>query len=151
MKYAPTIAGILLGLLFVMSAVVVLFQLVPTPPIPEGTPMAMFMGAMGPTGYITMVKVFELIGGILVAIPRTGNWGLLVLGPIIINILAFHVFITKGAGRENPMIIGIVALALYLLWVGRRKFAGLLNSRSTSESRLVDQPSLQPAETRATY
>jgi len=127
MKYLPTVAGIILGLLFVMSAVVVLFNLVPTPPIPEGTPMAMFFGAFGPTGYMTFIKVLELIGGVLVAIPRTRNFGLLVLGPIIVNILAFHTFVTKGEGLANPMIIVIVLLALYLLWVGRSAFAGLAN------------------------
>jgi putative oxidoreductase len=127
MKYLPTIAGVLLGLLFIMSSVVVLFNLVPTPPMPEGTPMAMFMGAFGPTGYMTFVKVFELLGGVLVAIPKTRNYGLLVLGPIILNVLAFHAFITKGEGLFNPMLIVIVLLALYLLWVGRKAFAGLLN------------------------
>jgi hypothetical protein len=127
MKYLPTIAGILLGLLFMMSAVVVLFGFAPAPELPEGTPMAMFMGAFGPTGYMTFVKVLELIGGILLAIPRTRNFGLLVLGPIIVNILAFHVFITKGEGLLNPMLIVIVALAGYLLWSARKAFAGLLN------------------------
>ena len=127
MKHLPTAAGILLGLLFVMSAVVVLFGLAPVPPMPEGTPMAMFMGAFAPTGYMTFVKVLELIGGVLVAIPRTRNFGLLVLGPIIVNVLAFHAFIMKGEGLFNPLLLVIVALALYLLWVGRRAFAGLLN------------------------
>ena len=127
MKHIPTVAGILLGILFVMSAVVVLFGLAPTPTLPEGTPIAMFMGAFGPTGYLTFVKVLELLGGILVAIPRTRNFGLLVLGPIIVNIVAFHVLITKGEGLFNPLLLLIVALALYLLWVGRKAFAGLLN------------------------
>ena len=127
MKYAPTIAGILLGLLFVMSSVVVLFNLVQMPPPPEGTPAAMFMGALGPTGYMTFVKVLELLGGILVAVPRTRNFGLLVLGPIIVNILAFHIFIMKGVTLFDPMLIVIVLLALYLLWVGRKAFASLLN------------------------
>ena len=127
MKYAPTIAGIVLGLLFVMSSVVVLFNLVKMPPPPEGTPAALFMGAFIPTGYMTFVKVVELIGGILVAIPRTRNFGLLGLGPIIVNILAFHTFIMKGATLLDPMLIIIVLLAAYLLWVGRKAFAGLLN------------------------
>ena len=134
MKYLPSIAGILLGLLFVMSAVVVLFNLVPTPALPEGTPMAMFMGAFGPTGYMTFIKVCELLGGILVAIPRTRNFGLLVLGPIIVNILAFHLFVTKGEGLLSPMLIFIVALTLYLLWVGRKAFAGLINRATASVS-----------------
>ncbi len=127
MKHAPTIAGILLGLLFIMSSVVVLLNLVQMPPPPEGSPAAMFFGAFGPTGWMTFVKVLELIGGILVAIPRTRNFGLLILGPIILNILAFHMFITKGQGLFDPMLIGIVLLALYLLWAGRRQFAALSN------------------------
>ena len=127
MKYAPTIAGILLGLLFILSSVVVLFNLVQMPPPPEGTPAAMFFGAFGPTGYMTFVKVLELFGGILVAIPRTRNFGLLVLGPILVNILAFHVFIMKGQSLADPMLLVIVLLALYLLWVGRKAFAGLIN------------------------
>jgi hypothetical protein len=127
MKHLPTIAGILLGLLFIMSAVVVLFHLAPMPPMQEGTPMAMFMGAFGPTGYMTFVKVLELLGGILVAVPRTRNFGLLILGPILVNILAYHAFIMKGAGLFDPMLLFIVALALYLLWVGRKAFAALLN------------------------
>lgn len=127
-RHLPTLAGIVLGLLFVMSAVVVLFDLVKPPPPPEGTPIALFMGAFGPTGYMTFVKVLELLGGILVAIPRTRNIGLLILGPIIVNILAFHAFITGGQGLLEPMLLLIVVLAAYLLWVGRKAFAGLLNS-----------------------
>lgn len=127
MKYAPTIAGVLLGLLFVMSSVTVLFHLVPMPPPPAGSPAAMFLGAFGPTGYFTFIKILELTGGILVAIPRTRNFGLLVLGPILVNILAFHIFIMKGHGLLAPLLIVIVLLALYLLWAGRKAFAGLLN------------------------
>jgi uncharacterized membrane protein YphA (DoxX/SURF4 family) len=127
MKYAPTIAGIVLGLLFIMSAVVVLFNLVQMPPPPEGTPAALFFGAFGPTGWMTFVKVLELLGGILVAIPKTRNYGLLILGPILVNILAFHVFLLKGAALMDPMLIVIVLLSLYLLWVARKPFAALAN------------------------
>jgi putative oxidoreductase len=127
MKYAPTIAGILLGLLFLLASIPVLLNLIHMPPPPEGTPAAMFMGAFGPTGYFTFIKVLELLGGILVAIPRTRNFGLLVLGPIIVNILAFLIFVMKGEGLFTPMPIAVVLLAAYLLWVDRKAFAGLMN------------------------
>ena len=126
-KYLPVAAGIILGLLFLMASSMYLLKLAPMPKFPEGSPIAMFMGAFGPTGYMTFVKVFELLGGILVMIPRTRNLGLLVLGPIIINILAFHTFITQGEGLLDPMLDVIVLLALYLLWVERKAFAGLVN------------------------
>jgi len=127
MKIAAHIAAALLGLMFLFASVMVLFKLGPTPsPPPEGTPPAQFMAAFAPTGYLTFVKVLELLGGLLVIIPRTRNLGLLVLGPIIVNILAFHIFVTGGEGLWNPMLMGIVALALFLLWCERQAFACLV-------------------------
>jgi uncharacterized membrane protein YphA (DoxX/SURF4 family) len=126
MKHLPAIAGVLLGLLFVASGVVVLFRLAPTPPIPEGTPAAHFMAAFAPTGYLAFIKVLEVVGGVLVAIPRTRPLGLLTLGPIIVNILAFHVFVTRGEGLLQPPILLLTAASLYLLWVERRAFGALL-------------------------
>jgi putative oxidoreductase len=126
MKYIPIVAGILLGLVFVASGAVVLFKLAPIPPLPEGTPAAHFMAALGPTGYLTIVKVLEVLGGILVAIPRTRNLGLLTLGPIIVNILAYHAFVMNGEGLFAPPLVIIVVLAVYLLWVERKAFSGLI-------------------------
>lgn len=125
MKYVTIIAGILLGLLFIMSACVVLFGVAPTPEIPEGSPVAAFFAAFGPTGYLSFIKVLELLGGILVAIPRTRNLGLLILGPIIVNILAFHIFVARD-GIFSPMLLGISALALFLLWVERKTWLALV-------------------------
>lgn len=127
LKAIPIIAGILLGLLFVMSGVVVLFKLVDIPVLPENTPPGQFAAAFGPTGYMTFIKVLEVLGGLLVAIPRTRNLGLLVLGPILVNILAYHAFVMNGEGLfAVPMLI-IVALALYLLWTERKAFEGLVS------------------------
>ncbi|MDP1586880.1 MAG: hypothetical protein Q8M07_03960 [Prosthecobacter sp.] len=126
MKHAPAIAGILLGLLFIMSSSVVLFGLAPTPEIPKDTPVWHFMAAAGPTGYMTFIKIFELLGGILVMIPRTRNLGLLCLGPIIVNILAFHQFVA-GDGILQPILIGISVLSLYLLWTERKAWKALIH------------------------
>jgi putative oxidoreductase len=126
-KMLSLVAGILLGLGFANAAVMVLFGLVDAPPPPEGTPIAHLFAAFEPTGYLTMVKVLELVGGVLVAIPRTRCLGLLVLGPILVNILAFHWFVA-GDGFGGPMVLGLCALALFLLWAERRAFAGLIAS-----------------------
>lgn len=126
-KWAPIIAGILLGLLFIMSAATVLFKLMPIPEIPKDTPAGQFMAAFGPTGYMTFIKVLELTGGILVAIPKSRNIGLLILGPIIVNIFAYHAFIMGGEGLTDPMLLGIGVLALFLMWAERKAFACLWN------------------------
>jgi hypothetical protein len=129
-KHIPTVAGALLGLLFTAIGLMVLLGLAPDPPAPpEGSLPALFMGAFVPSGYLTFVKVLEVTGGVLVAIPRTRNLGLLVLGPIIVNILAFHVFITDGAGLLDGPVVAVCVLAGYLLWVERHTFAALVHRR----------------------
>lgn len=123
MKILAIIAGALLGLLFIAASVVYFFKLVDAPPPPEGSPMALWFGAMHPTHYLDFVKALELLGGVLVALPATRRIGLLVLGPIIVNILAIHVFLTKGQGLVDPPLIAIVVMTLFLVWVERRAFA----------------------------
>ncbi len=124
-----TVAG-LLGLVFLFAGLSVLLKLVPMPPPPPAdTPAGMFMGAFGPTGYMTFVKVLEVLGGALVLVPRTRALGLMLLVPILVNIVAFHVFVMDGAGLFNPMIVVAVAAAAFLLWVRRRGLAALLADR----------------------
>ncbi len=137
MKHVPKIVAGLFGLLFILSGLVVLLKLAPPPPpAPEGTPPAQFMAAFSTTGYLTFVKVLEVLGGLLVAIPRTRNFGLLILGPILVNILAYHLFIMKGEGLMSPPILILSAMAAYLLWCGREAFGGLLGvSKSPGTSR----------------
>lgn len=129
MKIAAHIAATLLALVFLMASVPFLLNL-PMPEPKDLPPEVLaFMGVFGPTGYLKLVKVFELIGAILVAIPYTRNFGLLVLGPIIVNILAFNVLISRMLppdAMSATMLILIIVLPLFLLWYERRKFLALL-------------------------
>lgn len=130
-KRLPLVASIVLGLLFVMASVMFFLEVGPKPTFPEGSPISHFFAAFGPTGYLKFVKLFELVGGIVVMIPRLRNFGLLLLGPVIVNILAYHLLVDDPMSMLNLkymwMLYLIVALSLYLLWDARKKFAGLLN------------------------
>lgn len=126
MKLLATLAGLLLGSMFVFFGLQYLLgQTAEPPPLPEGTPLASFQSAFGPTGYFRFVKAFEVLGGLLVLLPRTRNLGLLVLGPILVNIVAFH-FLIAGDGLTDPITIGLCVLALFLLWTERRAWAALV-------------------------
>ena len=113
MKKTPSIAAILLGLAFVFFGVHFWahFGFVPKP---EHSPEAGAMiGAMYASGYLTFVKVLEVLGGILLIVPRTRVWGLFIIGPILINILAICIFLD----HQTPgLVIGLVALGLIVTW-----------------------------------
>jgi putative oxidoreductase len=128
-KTLPTIAGGLLGLLFITFGLNFFLHFIPIPPPTEGTPAAAFMGAAYITGFLTFVKVLEILGGILVMVPKTRNFGLLVLGPIVVNILAFQIIIAKASLFQPPVIL-ISVLAAFLLWSERAAFLSLLGKAS---------------------
>ncbi|MEP4079872.1 hypothetical protein [Haloferula sp.] len=124
----PSIAGGLLGLAFIAFGLNHFIPFLPSPPSPEeGSPTAMFFAGLYVSGYLGFIKAIEILGGILVAIPKTRNLGLLALGPVVVNIIAFQVFMTGGAGLIQPPVILVAVLSAFLLWSAREKFAGLLN------------------------
>ena len=128
MKHVVNIVGALLGLVFLNAASMMLFGIgigpAPEPPEP-GSAAEHFGAAFGPTGWLKFVKVFELAGAVLVAIPRTRCIGLLLLGPIIVNIVAFHFFVS-GKGLSDPIVVAVTAAAVFLLLAEHKAFAHLV-------------------------
>ena len=119
------VAGILLGALFVVFGLNFFLKFIPIPSAPADSHAAAFMGAMYVTGLLTFIKVLEIVGGILVAVPKTRNLGLLVLGPIVVNILAFKTLIARG-GLFEPPVVAVAVLSAFLLWSDRSAFTKLI-------------------------
>jgi uncharacterized membrane protein YphA (DoxX/SURF4 family) len=119
------ISGFLLGLIFMIFGFNFFFHFLPVPSPEEGSAAAAFMGAAYSSGFLTAVKCLEIIGGACVAIPRIRNLGLLLLGPIIINILLYQLLLVGGSILAPPILI-VTVLSVYLLWVERAAFAQLI-------------------------
>ena len=111
-KITSLIASILLGVAFIVFGLNFFLQFMAIDGPAEGSNAAAFIGVLYSTGYLGFVKFLEVIGGVLVILPKTRNLGLLILGPIIINIIAYYYFI-KGSFDWDIAILAI--LALYLL------------------------------------
>jgi putative oxidoreductase len=111
------IARVLLGLIFVVFSLNFWLHFIPLPP-PAGQ-AGVFIGAMYASGYLAVVKVLELTGGILCLIGRT-TLGLVFLVPIILNIILIDIFL---AHAFNPASALAAVLALFLLWAERGKLA----------------------------
>ncbi|MDF2377913.1 MAG: hypothetical protein P1U81_16870 [Verrucomicrobiales bacterium] len=109
MKYIPTIARYLLGILFIVFAANFWLKFIPIPSPEEGSLAAGFMGALFLSGFLTVVKVLELLGGILLLSGRFVNLALAVLGPIVVVIGMYHLFILKG-GYPMAIVLGVLAI-----------------------------------------
>ena len=124
MKIATTIARSLLGLVFVVFGSNMFLHFIPMPP-PPGGPARDFMTALFLSHYLYVVGALQVVGGGLLLIGRKVPLGLTLLGPVIVNILCFHVLMAPAG---LPMAIVVSLLALFLLWRYREHFAGLLKN-----------------------
>jgi putative oxidoreductase len=121
MKYAIIIARILLGLVFVVFGSNAFLHFIPMPPM-QGQAGA-FIGALVSSGYIYVIALLQVIGGLLLLIgARFVPLGLTLLGPVIVNIMLYHIFLDPSG---LPMAIVISILTLFLLWVYRYKFPAI--------------------------
>jgi putative oxidoreductase len=120
MKVAVLIARILLGLIFVFFGLNGLLHFLPSPPIPGVA--GQFVGALFVSHYVLAVSALQVIGGLLMLIGRYIPLGLVILGPIIVNILLFH--LTMAPSSIGP---GLLATVLwFIVFFGvRSAFAGI--------------------------
>ena len=121
MKIATIIARVLLGVLFVVLGLNIFLNFIPLPPPPAG-PARDFMTALAVSHYFYVVGALQVIGGTLLFAGRLVPLGLTLLGPVIVNILCFHIFLEPSS---LPLAIVVATLALFLLWRYRASFAGL--------------------------
>ena len=122
MKIATIIARSLLGLIFVVFGSNMFLHFIPMTPPPEG-PARDFVMALFVSHYLYVVGALQLVGGVLLLLGRKVPLGLTLLGPVIVNILCFHIFMNHAG---LPLAIVVAALALFLLWQNRSAFAGIL-------------------------
>lgn len=135
MKIATTVTRFILGLGFVVFGANIIHPFLPQPPMPEGSLGAQFMAVMGPTHWMTLVGLVQLFGGAFLLFGGTAPIGLTMLGPVLVNILAFHVLLMGGAGIAPGAVFTV--LELFLLYSYRGNFAPILTIGAvpTAESR----------------
>jgi hypothetical protein len=122
MNILKQIPAYLLSAMFIFGGASHLFHFGPTPPPMTGDP-ATFMQLFGGSGYMTTIKVCELLFGILVLIPKTRALGLILLAPIVVNILLFEVHLAKEPGIGVVLVV-VTALAIYL---NKEKYSSILS------------------------
>jgi len=122
MKIATIIARVLLGLMFVVFGSNVFFHFIPMPP-QKPSLATDFSKALMESNYVYVVGFLQVAGGLLILIGRYVPLGLTLLGPVIVNILLFHIFLEPTG---LPMAIVVSTIALFLLWRYRASFAGLV-------------------------
>ena len=146
MKIAILISRVLLGMGFIIFGLNILHPFITTPPPPAGSLTAQFVAVMVPSHWMLLVGILQLLGGLLVVVGRTTPLGLVLLGPILVNILSFHIFIQGGQGIAPGLVFSV--LEIFLLYAYRGYFRAIFTAHALptlSEGRvphetLIAQP-----------
>jgi putative oxidoreductase len=117
------VARIALGLMFFGFGLIGILSLVKAQ-LPAGD-AGVFVGVLMTHGYMKFVSTLEVIGGLLLLVGRYVPLGLVILGPILVNILLYHILL-----EPEGVAIGAVAtvLEIFLIWAYRLSFRGLFDA-----------------------
>jgi putative oxidoreductase len=137
MKIIAAIARIIMGCVFLFFGLNMFFQFLHMPPPPSG-PAGDFVKALFVSHYLYVVAGLQIVGGLLCLTGRFVPLGLTLLGPVIVNILLFHILLNRTG---LPMAILVSVLALIVLWHHRASFAGLV--KSGVDKVAADDPRLE--------
>lgn len=124
MKKATRIVSILLGLILIAFGLNKFFSFMPV--LELSAPGLEFMGAFVKIGYgMTAVAIVEIITGILIVANKFRALALVVLFPVMLNALLFHLFLDP----ENilPAVL-VVIMNIFLMYGVRDKYAMLFQA-----------------------
>ena len=125
MKIVTMIARYLLGLMFLVFGSNMFLQFIPMGQLPPGV-AGQFTAALFAAHYFYVVGAIMVISGVLLLVNRFVGLGLTLLGPVLFNILMYHLLMNPGG-----IGMGAFATLLWLLvaWGHRIVFARLFAAR----------------------
>jgi len=110
MKIASTIARYLLGVTFLTFGLNGFLHFIPMPP-PTGV-AAQFFGALFVSRLYVVIFLLQIVPAVLLLVNRYVPLALTILGPVIFNILCFHIFMAPAG-----LPLAIFATVLWFLVV----------------------------------
>jgi putative oxidoreductase len=127
MKIAALIARILLGLVFLVFGLNGFLRFIPTGPMPSGV-AGQFLGALLQSHYVLVICAVQLAGGVLLLVNRYVPLALALLGPVIVNILCYHLLMDP-----HGLALAIIVVILWgiLAFRHRQYFSGLFVQRAS--------------------
>ena len=111
MKIVTLIARLLLGLMFLVLGLNGFLGFLNMGPMPTGL-AGQFMAALYVSHYYWVIAGLQVIGGALLLVNRFVPLALVLLGPVIANILLYHIFLNH-AGAAFAAVVTVLWLIVF--------------------------------------
>lgn len=122
----PTVARILMGLVFFVFGLNGFLHFIPEPKAAMPPAAAAFATALMKTGYMMpLITGTQLVVGTLLLLNQFVPLALALIAPIIVGIITFHAFLAPAPAAFTPGIV-VLVLELYLAWSYRNAFRPML-------------------------
>ena len=125
-KIVILIARILLGLIFVVFGLNGFLNFLSMGPMPTGL-AGQFVGALVLSHYFWVVAALQIAGGALLLASRFVPLAMVLLGPVILNIICYHVFLNPSGAV--PAVV-VTVLWLIVCYGNRQHFSGIFAQRT---------------------
>jgi len=126
--YLPAVLRVLIGILFVVMGLNLIFNFLPQPPGQMSPGAVAFGSGLAASGYMpVLLGGTQVVAGALLLANRFVPLALVLLAPVIVNIVFFHAFLQRSG---LVIAIPVAAIEIYLAWVYRDYFRSVLTSRA---------------------
>ncbi len=125
MKIVTLIARLLLGLIFVVFGLNGFLNFIKGT-MPSGL-AAQFVGALVLSHYFWVVAAIQVAGDMLLLVNRYVPLPLVLLGPVIVNTILYHVFLNLSGAP----LAAVVTVLWFIVFYGKRQyFSGIFAQRT---------------------
>jgi uncharacterized membrane protein YphA (DoxX/SURF4 family) len=121
MKIVVLIARILMGFIFFVFGLNGFFNFLHMGPMPTGL-AGEFIGVFFKSHYVYVVSALQVVGGALLLVNRYVPLALTLLGPVIVNILLYHLLMDP---KGIPLGLVVTVCWAIVAYRNRQYFAGL--------------------------
>lgn len=126
MRMLTLIARLLLGVLFLVFGLNGFLNFLSMGPPPSGL-AGQFIGALFLSHYYWAIAALQVVAGVLLIVGRYIPLALVLLGPIIVNILLYHIFLMPAG-----IVLAVIATLLWFIvfYSYRQYFSGIFVQRA---------------------
>jgi putative oxidoreductase len=124
MKIAILVSRLLLGIVFFGFGLNGVLHLKAAPPMTPGD-AASFITILMTHNYMNFVALLMVIAGLLLLVGRFVPLALVILGPILVNILLFHLLLLR---EDAALPLALIAVEVFLIFAYRLSFRGLFDA-----------------------
>ncbi|MEP6574622.1 MAG: DoxX family protein [Gemmatimonadota bacterium] len=127
-RYLPVAARYLMGLIFLVMGLNGFLDFLPHPSTPMSPGAMTFLGGLIQSGYMEpLISGTQILVALLLLTNVLVPLALVVLAPVVVNIVSFHVFLERSG---LVIALFVLALELYLAWSYRSAFRSVLVLRT---------------------